>query len=154
MQRISSIPPAMSNWLGCNLSSYLYGSKKKKFPKPTASPPWRLRLSANIFSHWWKSKGVFTIFFDRASKGNPGVAGAVGLIYSPDSKKIFSFCWGLGFCSNNQVEFYSLLMAFQISRQIGIKEIQILGDSEVLIKLLNSNLQFNKPSLDKILQRI
>ena len=29
-----------------------------------------------------------------------------------------------------------------------------MGDSEVLIKLLNSNLQFNKPSLDKILQRI
>ena len=45
-------------------------------------------------------------------------------------------------------------MPCQIARQIGIKEIQILGDSEVLIKLLNSNLQFNKPSLDKILQRI
>ena len=45
-------------------------------------------------------------------------------------------------------------MACQIAKQIGIKEIQILGDSEVLIKLLNSNLQFNKPSLDKILQRI
>ena len=30
----------------------------------------------------------------------------------------------------------------------------IFEDSEVLIKLLNSDLQFNKPSLDKILQRI
>ena len=129
-------------------------AQKKNFPKPTAPPPWCLRLSTNIFSHWWKSKGVFTIFFDGASKGNPGVAGAGGLIYSPDNEKFFSFCWGLGFCSNNQAECYSLLMPCQIARQIGIKEIQILGDSKVLIKLLNSNLQFNKPSLDKILQRI
>ena len=45
-------------------------------------------------------------------------------------------------------------MACQISKKIGLKEIQIFGDSEVLIKLLNSDLQFNKPSLDKILQRV
>ena len=45
-------------------------------------------------------------------------------------------------------------MAFQIAKKIGLKEIQIFRDSEVLIKLLNSTSQFNKPSLDKTLQRI
>ena len=45
-------------------------------------------------------------------------------------------------------------MAFQVAKKIGIKDIQIFGDSEVLIKLLNSGSQFNRPSLDKTLQRI
>ena len=117
-------------------------------------PPWRVRLSADIFSLWWKSKGVYTIFFDGASKGNPRIAGASGLIFSSDSEKISSFCWGLGIYSNNQAESYSLLMACQIAKNIGLKKIQIFGDSEVLIKLLNSASQFNKPSLDKTLQRI
>ena len=101
MQWISSIPPAMSEWLGCILSSNLCGSRKTFFPKPTMPPPWRLRLSADTFSHWWKSKGAFTIFFDGASKGNLGVAGVGGLIYSLDKEFFFSFCWGLGICSNN-----------------------------------------------------
>ena len=99
------------------------------FPKPMLPPPWRLRLSSDNFSLWWKSKGVYTIFFDGASKGNRGIAGAGGLIFSSDSEKISSFCWGLGFCSNNQAESYNLLMACQISKKIGIKEIQIFGDS-------------------------
>ena len=45
-------------------------------------------------------------------------------------------------------------MASQIAKKIGLKEIQIFGDLEVLIKLLNSDSQFNNPSLDNILQRI
>ena len=64
-------------------------------------PLWRVRLTADNFSFWWKSKGVYTIFFDDASKGNLGAAGAGGLIFSPDNEKISSFCWGLGICSNN-----------------------------------------------------
>ena len=45
-------------------------------------------------------------------------------------------------------------MACQVAKKIGLKVIQIFGDSEVLIKLLNSSSQLNKPSLDKILHRI
>ena len=45
-------------------------------------------------------------------------------------------------------------MACQIVKKIGFEEIQIFGDSEILIKLLNSASQFNNPSLDKTLQRI
>ena len=92
-------------------------------------PLWHVRLTVDNFSFSWKSKGVYTIFFDGASKGNPGIAGAGGLIFSLDNEKICSFCWGLGICSNNQAENYYLLMACQIAKKIGIKEIQIFGDS-------------------------
>ena len=107
-----------------------------------------MRLTSDNFSLWWKSKGVYTIFFDGASKGNLGATGAGGLIFSLDSEKISSLCWGLGICSNNQAESYILLRAFQIAKKIGLKKIQFFGDSEVLIKLLNSDSQFNNPSLD------
>ena len=114
----------------------------------------RVILAANNLSLWWKSKGVYKIFFDGASKGNPGVAGVGGLIFSPNSEKISSFCQGLGICSNNQAECYNLLRVCHLAKNIGLQEIQIFEDLEVLIKLLNSDSQFNNPSLDKILQRI
>ena len=88
-----------------------------------------MRLTADNFPLWWKSKGVYTIFFYGASKGNPRVAGAGGLIFSPDNEKIASFSWGLGICSNNQAECYSLLRACHLAKNFGLKEIQIFGHS-------------------------
>ena len=145
----SKIPQEISEWLGSGVKG-----NELKTSKPFTSPPWRVRLPTAKFPFWWKSKGVATIFFYGAAKGNPGIAGVGGLIFSLDSEKFSSFCWGLGICSNNQVESYNLLMACQVAKKIGLKDIQIFGDFEVLIKLLNSSSQFNKPSLDKILQRI
>ena len=127
---------------------------KKKIDKPLMPSLWRVRLTANNFPLWWKSKGVYTIFFYGASKGNPGVAGVGGLIFSPDSEKITSLSSGLGICSNNQAECYILLRACHLAKNFGLKDIQIFEDSEVLIKLLNFESQFNNPSLDNILQRI
>ena len=46
------------------------------------------------------------------------------------------------------------MKACQIVKDIGYKSIQIFGDSELLIKLLNSEDHFNNPSLNKSLQRI
>ena len=40
--------------------------------------------------------------------------------------------------SNNQAEFYSLLMAIQVAKEKGFKSIQVFGNSEMLIKALNS----------------
>ena len=56
--------------------------------------------------------------------------------------------------SNNQVESYSLLKAFQIAKEHGYNSIQIDGDSELLIKVLNSEDHFNNSVLNKSFQRI
>ena len=52
---------------------------------------------------------------------------------------------------NNQAESYSLLKSCQISKELGYKSIQIHGDSELLIKVLNSEDHFKNPILNNIL---
>ena len=56
--------------------------------------------------------------------------------------------------SNNQAESYSLLMATQLAKEKGFKSVLIFGDSEMLIKTLNSADSFNNYALNIILQRI
>ena len=56
--------------------------------------------------------------------------------------------------SNNQEECYSLLKACQIAKEVRFQSIQIYGDSELLIKLINLEGHFNNSVLNKILQRI
>jgi len=64
--------------------------------KPQLNPEWRLRDKDEIFQSWCRQQGITTVFFHGASKGNPGIARAGGLIYSFDRSTKETFCWGLG----------------------------------------------------------
>jgi ribonuclease HI len=47
-----------------------------------------------------------------------------------------------------------LLEACQIAWENGIKEVQVLGDSKILIKTIISEDHFSNPTLNKTLQRL
>eukprot|EP00253_Pinus_taeda_P027254 PITA_27254 len=115
---------------------------------------WRLRDKEDYYQNWWRSQKIHTTFFDGASKGNPGTAGAGGVIYSLDGDRKDIFYWGLGQKSNNQAELLGLLKVCQIARDKGVKKLQVFGDSELIIKNLNTGDRFNNPSLNKILGRL
>ena len=93
-------------------------------------------------------------FFYGASKGNPRVSRAGVLVYSSGKLIKTSFSWGLGSMINNQDESYGLLKARHIAKELDYNSIQIFGDSELLIKSLNSTSQFCNVDLNNILLRI
>ena len=64
--------------------------------KHVIRPFWQIRHSEKEFSDWWKSKNKATIFFDGASKGNPWIVGAGGLIFSSGGKLEISFSRRIG----------------------------------------------------------
>jgi hypothetical protein len=68
------------DWLGVVIPE----EKKKITTRPQSTPSWRLRETDAVFQDWWRKQGKATIFFDGASKGNPGKARAGGVIYSSD----------------------------------------------------------------------
>jgi hypothetical protein len=100
-------------------------SKHYLSPK-TANPEWRIRDDEDNFQSWWRSKNLTTIFFDGASKGNPGAAGAGGVIHSSDGSTKDCFSWGLGLKSNNQAEMLGLTKACLLAREKGVKDLQVL----------------------------
>ena len=125
-----------------------------KIVKPNCLPVWRIRCNKSEFLKQWTISPCACIFFDDASKGDLRLSGAGGLIISPDRLTVTSFSWGLGKMSNNQAESYSLLKACQLAKEAGFKYIHVYEDSEILIKMLNSDGLFNIPSLNVILKRI
>ena len=142
--------PEEKMWLG-SLVPY----PSRNYPKPQSDKQeWRLRDKEDFFQNWWRSQKISSVFFDGASKGNPGAAGAGGVIYSPDDYSKDIFYWGLGQKSNNQAELLGLLKACQIARDKGVKNLQVFGDSELIIKNVNMGDRFNNPSLNKTLERL
>ena len=110
--------------------------------------------SGKTISEWWQRKNKVSIFFDGASKGNLGKARAGGLIFYPRGMLETSISWGIGQLTNNQAELYALLKACQFAKAAGHNNIQIFGDSEIIIKILNSNTKFNNLSLNVNMQRL
>jgi len=75
--------------------------------RPIHKERWQICEPEDNFHKWWKSQDKCTIFFDGASKGNPGMARAGGVIFFQNGKKE-EFSWGLGLKINNQAEILRL----------------------------------------------
>jgi ribonuclease HI len=145
-----SLQQEEKNWLGNSVLTL----RTQSIEKPHSETKWRLRDNHDTFQSWWQKQGITTTFFDGASKGNPGTAGAGGIIYSSEGKILETFCWGLGQRTNNQAEILSLIKVCQIAKERGHRNLQAFGDSEILIKMIHSGGQFNDAGLNKNLQRL
>lgn len=77
---------------------------------------------------------IYSIFFDGASKGNPGKAGSAAVLYR-DGVEIGSISKYIGpRKTNNEAEYMGLIMGLILCTQLGIRNINIYGDSQLIIR--------------------
>ena len=69
---------------------------------------WETRLYKYQFENWMKERKIFKLFFDGASKGNPGMARGGGVIIFPEGKIEIEYYWNIGEDSNNMAKAYGL----------------------------------------------
>ena len=76
------------------------------------------------------------LFFDGASKGNPGLARCGGVITEANGTVLSNYSWGLGIESHNKAELCGLLQGLRIALSKGIANLSVYGDSRLLIQAL------------------
>jgi ribonuclease HI len=74
-----------------------------------------------------------------------GVAGAGGVIYDSEGKKITDYSWGLGKTTNNKAEILAAYMGLKLAQDLNIQILTVLGDSEIIIKELRG---MSRPTKD------
>lgn len=83
-------------------------------------------------------KGLhLTLHTDGASRGNPGRAGAGVLISTEDGKTIGELSRYLGSKTNNEAEYWALLIGLREATRLGATGVRILTDSELVQKQIN-----------------
>lgn len=116
---------------------------------------WQIRgKTSEEFQNWVPKQKAHSLFFDGASKGNPGKAGAGGVIKNIDGVPILQFAWGLGINSSIQPKALALFQGLKLLLKLGIKEAIIFGDSEVIIKTMVTNPSPRDLRLARLIQRI
>ncbi|MBI5886630.1 MAG: ribonuclease HI family protein [Deltaproteobacteria bacterium] len=78
-----------------------------------------------------------TINVDGASRGNPGLAGAGAVIRDRDGTVVKKLKKFLGSVTNNVAEYQALIMALEAATHLGLTDVRIYADSELMVKQIN-----------------
>lgn len=86
------------------------------------------------------------VYFDGASRGNPGPA-AIGWVIVTDDGIVAEGSEQIGTATNNQAEYEALIRALETATEYGFDELVVKGDSELIVKQIRGEWDTNDPTL-------
>lgn len=85
-------------------------------------------------------------YFDGASRGNPGPA-AIGWVLVSSDGIVAEQGERIGRATNNQAEYEALLGALEAAAEFGFDEVELRGDSQLVVKQVTGAWDTNDPQL-------
>ncbi|HTZ63627.1 MAG TPA: ribonuclease HI family protein [Solirubrobacteraceae bacterium] len=79
------------------------------------------------------------VHVDGGARGNPGPAAAACVISTPDGEVVAEHAQLLGRATNNVAEYRALLLGLERAKQLGVSEVEIVNDSELIAKQINGH---------------
>ena len=86
------------------------------------------------------------VYFDGGSRGNPGPA-AVGYVVVTSDGVVAEGGERVGETTNNRAEYAALVRALEVARDHGFDEVDVRGDSELVVKQVRGEYDTNDPGL-------
>ena len=71
---------------------------------------------------------------DGGARGNPGPAAVAAVASTPDGEVVESRGEAIGTATNNVAEYRALLLGIELAREHGAAEVELVGDSELIVK--------------------
>ena len=88
------------------------------------------------------------IFTDGGSRGNPGPAGAGGVIFDSDNKVIVEISEYLGIQTNNYAEYNSLILTLKKAIELNlVNNVEVYMDSSLVINQINGKWKVKHPNI-------
>lgn len=82
-----------------------------------------------------------------------GVAWGGGIFINPEGIIEYRYAWGLGWKKNNQAKAYGLFLGLTFAQKKGIKTIQVLGNSMIIIRHMIYASSAKNTTLNQIIKR-
>ena len=86
------------------------------------------------------------VYFDGASRGNPGPAAIAWVVVTSDGI-VGEGSERIGEATNNQAEYEALVRALTVAKEFGFDEVDVRGDSELVVKQVRGEYDTNDPEL-------
>lgn len=76
------------------------------------------------------------LYTDGACTGNPGPAGIGYVVLTPDGDELAAVGEAIGHATNNIAEYTALLKGLHHCRQLGVRCVEVVSDSELMMRQL------------------
>jgi ribonuclease HI len=117
--------------------------------RPARSPPQpRAAIAGPVHSVQFHRKVRVTS--DGAARGNPGPAGAGAVLYDEQGQVLERLGKFLGRQTNNVAEYQGLLLGLRRAGELGAEELEVVADSELMIRQLSGAYQVRAPALREL----
>jgi len=94
------------------------------------------------------------IYSDGASRGNPGEA-AIGVVIKDEHGQIVaSISKRIGRTTNNQAEYQAVIAALEKAIRMGVREVELKADSELVVKQLKGEYRVKRVTLKPLYERV
>ena len=94
------------------------------------------------------------IYVDGASRGNPGEAAIGAVIKDKQGRLIASISQRIGYATNNQAEYRAVIAALEKALKMGVREVELKADSELVVKQLKGEYRVKRVTLKPLYERV
>lgn len=94
------------------------------------------------------------VYSDGAARGNPGPAGAGAVLVEATGRVVERLGKFLGVQTNNYAEYMGLLLGLKRAKELGVQEVEVFADSELMIRQLGGAYQVKSPSLRPLYEEV
>jgi ribonuclease HI len=87
------------------------------------------------------------VHVDGGARGNPGPAAAAAVVSTPDGDVLLERGEYLGEATNNVAEYRAVLLGLERARELGAREVEVIGDSELVARQIGGEYKVKHAAL-------
>ena len=91
---------------------------------------------------------------DGASRGNPGPSAVAAIIHLPTGEELASVAKKIGRATNNVAEYRAVIEGMKLARDIGVRELTVYVDSELVMKQLTGAYRIRSKDLEPLAREV
>lgn len=100
------------------------------------------------------SSGRLVVNVDGGARGNPGPAAIAAVVARPDGEPVEERSETIGPATNNVAEYRALLLGIERARALGAREVELVGDSELIVKQVRGEYRVKDAGLKELHERV
>ena len=85
------------------------------------------------------------VHVDGGARGNPGPAGIAAVVTAPDGSRLVERGDYIGEATNNVAEYRAVLLGLELARELGAREVELVGDSELVARQIGGQYKVKNP---------
>jgi ribonuclease HI len=95
-----------------------------------------------------------TVHVDGGARGNPGPAAVAAVVSAEDGTVLEERSETIGVATNNVAEYRALLLGIERAQELGADELDLVGDSELIVRQVKGEYKVKDPALRELHARV